>query len=89
MPASPEEYEDALEEDIPFRWLRNPEKFDIDGTLTLRVMELGEPDASGRRRPVPTDKTETIKIDTLIPSIGETVDPAAVREQWIDYVRPG
>ncbi len=74
MPASLEEYEDALEEDIPFMWLRNPEKFDADGTLTLRVMELGEPDASGRRRPVPTDKTETIHVDTLIPSIGETVD---------------
>ena len=79
MPASPEEYEDALEENIPFNWLRNPEKFDADGTLTLRVMELGEPDASGRRRPVPTDKTETIKIDTLIPSIGETVDPAVLK----------
>ena len=74
MPASLEEYEDALEDGIPFQWLRNPEKFDADGTLTLRVMELGEPDASGRRRPVPTDKTETIHVDTLIPSIGEVVD---------------
>jgi len=74
MPASPEEYEEALEEEIPFMWLRNPEAFDADGTLTLRVMELGEPDASGRRRPVPTDKTETLHVDTLIPSIGETVD---------------
>jgi putative selenate reductase len=74
MPASLEEYEDALEDGIPFQWLRNPEKFDTDGTLTLRVMELGEPDASGRRRPVPTDKTETIHVDTLIPSIGEVVD---------------
>ncbi len=74
MPASQEEYEDALEDGIPFQWLRNPEKFDADGTLTLRVMELGEPDASGRRRPVPTDKTETIHADTLIPSIGEVVD---------------
>ena len=74
MPASPEEYEEALEDGIPFMWLRNPEKFDSDGTLTLRVMELGEKDASGRRRPVPTEKTETLKVDTLIPSIGETVD---------------
>ncbi len=74
MPASPEEYEEALEDEIPFMWLRNPEKFEADGTLTLRVMELGEPDASGRRRPVPTDKTETLHVDTLIPSIGETVD---------------
>ncbi len=74
MPASPEEYEEALEDNIPFMWLRNPEKFDTDGTLTLRVMKLGEPDESGRRRPVPTDKTETLMADTLIPSIGETVD---------------
>ncbi len=74
MPASPEEYEEALEDNIPFMWLRNPERFDSDGTLTLRVMELGEKDSSGRRRPVPTDRTETLKVDTLIPSIGETVD---------------
>jgi putative selenate reductase len=92
MPASPEEYEHALEEDIPFQWLRNPEKFDVDGTLTLRVMELGELDASGRRRPFPTDKTETIHVDTLIPSIGEVVDAdtleaagaAANSKGWFD-----
>jgi len=83
MPASQEEYEDALEEDIPFKWLRNPEKFDADGTLTLRVMELGEPDASGRRRPVPTDRTETMHVDTLIPSIGETVDPDILKNAGV------
>ncbi len=80
MPASPEEYEEALEDAIPFMWLRNPETFNADGTLTLRVMELGEPDESGRRRPVPTDKTETIHADTLIPSIGETVDAGLLKE---------
>ena len=74
IPATEEEYEDCLAEDISFRWLRNPEKLNDDGTVTLRVMELGEPDESGRRKPVPTDMTERIPCDTLIPSIGETVD---------------
>jgi putative selenate reductase len=84
MPASQEEYEDALEDGIPFQWLRNPEKFDADGTLTLRVMELGEPDESGRRRPVPTDKTETIHVDTLIPSIGEVVDADLLKDAGVE-----
>ena len=83
MPATPEEYEDAQAENIPFHWLRNPEKFEKDGTLTVRVMELGEPDASGRKRPVPTDKTETLHIDTLIPSIGETVDVEVLKKAGI------
>ena len=74
MPASREEYEYALEDGVPFHWLRNPERFDSDGTLTLRVMELGEKDASGRRRPVPTDATETMKADTLIYAIGDDPD---------------
>jgi putative selenate reductase len=34
-----------------FRFLNNPEQFDADGTLTVRVMALGEPDEKGRRRP--------------------------------------
>jgi putative selenate reductase len=79
VPASREEYELCLEDKIPFHFLRNPERFDSDGTLTLRVMELGEPDESGRRRPVPTDKTETMKVDTVIPSIGETADAIALQ----------
>ena len=93
MPATPEEYVDALAENIPFHWLRNPEKFDKNGTLTVRVMELGEPDASGRKRPVPTDQTETLHIDTLIPSIGETVDVEVLKKagvklnskNWFDH----
>ena len=74
VPASREEYKLALEDNIPFQFLRNPERFDVDGTLTCRVMELGEKDESGRRRPVPTDRTETMHVDTLIPSIGEEVN---------------
>ncbi len=74
MPCTEEEYELCRADGITFYWLRNPERFDSDGTLHLRVMELGGPDESGRRRPVATDKIETISCDTLIPSIGETVD---------------
>ncbi len=74
MPASEEEYEYAREDGVPFRWLRNPERFDADGTLTLRVMELGEKDASGRRRPEPTDRTETMHVDTVIYAIGDDPD---------------
>jgi len=71
MPASQEEYEDALAEGVKFAFLRNPEYFDDDGVLRARVMELGEKDESGRRRPVPTDKTETWKVGTLLYAIGD------------------
>jgi len=80
MPASREEYEDAREDGVPFHWLRNPEVFDSDGTLILRVMELGEKDDSGRRRPVPTDETETISVDTLIYAIGDDPDEALMND---------
>ena len=43
--------------------------------VVLQVMELSEPDASGRRRPIPVEgKTETIAIDTMILAIGQAVD---------------
>lgn len=75
MPASPEEYEYAVEDGITFRWLRNPARFDTDGTLELTVMELGETDDSGRRRPVATDRTETIHADSIVHAVGD--DPEA------------
>ena len=80
MPASREEYEDALEDGVEFHWLHNPERFDADGTLTLRVMELGEKDASGRRRPVPTDAVELLKADSLVYAIGDDPDAEVLKE---------
>ena len=74
MPASREEYEDAAEDGVKFAFLRNPERFDADGTLTARVMKLGEKDDSGRRRPVPTDETETWNVGTLLYAIGDRPD---------------
>lgn len=74
MPAYREEYEEAVEDGVKFMFLTNPERFDADGTLSARVMELGEPDAGGRRRPRETDKTVTLHMDALITAIGEQAD---------------
>ncbi len=78
MPADREEYHNAVADGVQFRFLRNPEHIAPDGTVTVRVMELGEPDSSGRRRPVATEHTETITAETLITAIGERVDPEAL-----------
>ena len=78
MPAWREEYEEALHEGVQFRFLNNPERFDADGSLTLRVMTLGEPDEKGRRRPVETQETVTLHADSLITAIGEQQDTDAL-----------
>ena len=80
MPADRVEIEEAEEEGVIFKNLTNPIEVlkDEDGhawAVKLQVMELGEPDESGRRRPVPVEgKTETIEIDTMILAIGQAVD---------------
>lgn len=81
MPARVEELEHALEEGIALRVLRSPSEFLGDqGTgfvsaATLEVMELGEPDASGRRRPVSTGRTESMKADLVIMALGNDANP--------------
>ncbi len=81
MPARVEELEHALEEGITLLALRSPNEFlgdDATGFVTattLDVMELGEPDASGRRRPVPTGRTETMKADLVIMALGNASNP--------------
>jgi putative selenate reductase len=77
MPASREEYEDARAEGVSFHYLRVPERW-ADRTLACRVMRLGDPDASGRPRPVPTDGTESFHADTVITATGTEVDPKAL-----------
>ncbi|AHG19304.1 selenate reductase subunit YgfK [Chania multitudinisentens RB-25] len=74
MPAYREEYLEALEDGVQFMFLTNPERFDSDGKLTARVMALGEPDEQGRRRPVATEQTIELRMDTLISAIGEQAD---------------
>ena len=80
MPADHIEIEEAEEEGVIFKNLTNPIEVVADENghvkeVVLQVMELGEPDASGRRAPRPVEgKTETIAIDTMILAIGQAVD---------------
>ncbi len=78
MPAEKLEIAEAKEEGVIFRFLRNPsEILGKNGRVTavkLQVMELGEPDATGRRAPVPVEgKFETLEVDTVIAAIGQKV----------------
>lgn len=80
MPADMIEIEEGEEEGVIFKNLTNPIEIlkDENGhvkQIVLQVMELGEADASGRRKPVPVEgKTETIDVDTVILAIGQKVD---------------
>ena len=81
MPARAEEIERAKEEDINFVLLTAPTEVlgDKDGwvkEMECLKMELGEPDSSGRRRPVPIKGSEyKIQVDTIIVAIGQTPNP--------------
>ena len=77
MPADPEEYALALEDGIGFFFLANPKAIG-GGKLTCVKMALGEPDSSGRRRPVETNETIELECDTLIAAIGEHADSDAL-----------
>ncbi|MBU2439384.1 putative selenate reductase subunit YgfK, partial [bacterium] len=74
MPADREEYDLALEEGVIFKPLLLPESFSKTGILKCRRMVLGEPDSSGRRRPIPTEETEEITVDSVVSAIGEYTD---------------
>jgi glutamate synthase (NADPH/NADH) small chain len=80
-PARAEELEHAIEEGIVFRWLTNPVAIlgNAEGWVTgmrCQEMELGEPDASGRRRPVPKAGSEfEIDVDTVIYALGTSANP--------------
>lgn len=76
MPAEDIEITEAEEEGVQFKFLTNPISFNgKDGkvkSVTLQLMELGEPDASGRRRPVAIEgKTEELDVDSVIVAIGQ------------------
>ena len=78
LPADPEEVKEAIEEGVQFRYLNAPVAIEgKDGkvvSLKVEIMELGEPDEKGRRKPVGTGKFETIKVDSVIAAVGQTID---------------
>ena len=81
MPARLEEIHHAKEEGIEFRILTNPVKILNDGNgkvagIECQIMELGEPDASGRRRPVAVEGSNfVLDVDTVVMSIGTSPNP--------------
>ena len=81
LPARAEEVEHAKEEGIDFQLLTNPVAIEDNGegwvkSMRCIRMELGEPDASGRRRPVPIEGSEfDIDVDTVIVAIGTGPNP--------------
>ena len=79
LPARLEEIRHAKEEGIIFKFLYAPKEIlGQDGyvkAVELEVMELGEPDESGRRRPVSTGRTEVMELDTVIVALGTGPNP--------------
>ncbi len=85
MPARQEEVEHAKEEGIKFMFLTNPVEVLGDENMKVRgmrciKMQLGEPDDSGRRRPIPMPDSEfEMEVDTYIVAIGQTPNPLVPR----------
>jgi glutamate synthase (NADPH/NADH) small chain len=85
MGARVEEYHHAIEEGVKFNWLTNPLAVIDDGSgwvtgLKCQKMKLGEPDASGRAKPVPIEGSEfVLPVDNVILAIGTTPNPLLTR----------
>jgi glutamate synthase (NADPH/NADH) small chain len=96
LPARREEVENAMEEGIIFKFLTNPVEFigNEKGWITSMKcieMELGEPDDSGRRRPIPKEGSEfVIDVDTVVVALGTTPNPLiASTTEGLDTTRRG
>jgi len=87
MPASSWEVDETLEEDIDIQFLTAPMKIlskngKVSGVECIR-MELGEPDESGRRRPVPIEGSEfVVKTNAVITAIGQAPDLKSLSQGW-------
>ncbi|MBW2028028.1 MAG: FAD-dependent oxidoreductase, partial [Deltaproteobacteria bacterium] len=95
MPAYPEEIEGALEEGIKIHYLTAPVKIigrdgKVEAVECIKT-ELGQPDASGRRRPMPVQGSEyVIECDALIPAIGQQPDLSCVaKDSGLEISRRG
>ena len=83
MPADAEELELAVEDGVRFLELVSPVKQE-NGKLLCKKMALGEPDASGRRKPVETGETVEIDCDLVISAVGEKVDGEIFRANGVE-----
>ncbi len=94
MPAIAREIEEALEEHIKIEFLAAPAKIIRDASgkvvkMALQRMELGDPDKSGRRRPVPIEgKIDEIEVDTVVAAVSQQPDVSLLgafqKDGWIN-----
>jgi len=95
MPADPEEVRAAEEEGVVFHYLCNPTRIIAEGGKVVAVelirMELGEPDQSGRRRPIPIPGSEfVVETDLIVAAVGQVLDVGFLRpEDGIEVTRGG
>ena len=93
MPADKAEVAEAREEGVQFRFLCAPVEIIGDGEkvtgLKVELMELGEPDEKGRRKPVGTGKFETIEVDSVIGAIGQKVELGGIAPEGMTFNKNG
>ena len=93
MPADKAEVAEAREEGVQFRFLCAPVEIIGDGEkvtgLKVELMELGEPDEKGRRKPVGTGKFETIEVDSVIGAIGQKVELGGISPEGMTFNKNG
>ncbi len=93
MPAIREEIEEGRHEGIAFLFLRQPVAFSGEGSvkaLVLAEVDLGEPDETGRRRPIVSDRTHTLACEHVLLALGQSADRSlfgdsgAIRESRVE-----
>ncbi len=85
MPAIREEIEEAEHEGVIFLMQRQPVAFHGEGRVSaieLAEVTMGEPDDSGRRRPIVTDVTSTLECDAVLLALGQSADHTLLPENW-------
>lgn len=85
MPAIAEEVHEAAEEGVRMLFLRQPVAFHGNGAVAaveLAEVDLGEPDESGRRAPVVSDRTERLACDAVLLALGQSADGGVLPDGW-------
>jgi NADPH-dependent glutamate synthase beta subunit-like oxidoreductase/Pyruvate/2-oxoacid:ferredoxin oxidoreductase delta subunit len=85
MPAIPSEVDEAIAEGVELLLLRQPVAFSGEGRVasaTLAAVQPGAPDASGRRRPVVTDRTSALACDAVLLALGQGPDLGLLPPGW-------
>jgi NADPH-dependent glutamate synthase beta subunit-like oxidoreductase/Pyruvate/2-oxoacid:ferredoxin oxidoreductase delta subunit len=89
MPALPSEVEEAEKDDVKFYFLVAPKQIIGENGKAKAIeclrMKLGEPDESGRRRPMPVPNSEhQYRVDTVIPALGQVAEPQCIPTQLVN-----